>query len=53
MTYNSPFQVRIGGNDSAVIGGTGLPYTAANLTAAIVYWKVVGLGTAVIVKVPL
>ena len=26
-TYFSPFQVRIGGNDSAVIGGSGLPYT--------------------------
>jgi uncharacterized protein (UPF0333 family) len=34
-TYFSPFQVRIGGNDSAVIGGGGLPYTTANLTSAI------------------
>ena len=34
-TYYSPFKVRIGGNDSALIGGTGLPYSAANLTAAI------------------
>ena len=25
-TYFSPFQVRIGGNDSALIGGSGLPY---------------------------
>ena len=35
MTYYSPFQVRIGGNDSGVIGGTGLPYTAANIQAEI------------------
>ncbi len=34
-TYYSPFKVRIGGNDSVLIGGTGLPYTAANLTTAI------------------
>jgi hypothetical protein len=34
-TFFSPFQVRIGGNDSAVIGGSGLAYTNANLTAAI------------------
>jgi hypothetical protein len=34
-TYDSPFQVGIGGNDSAVIGGAGLAYTNANLTAAI------------------
>jgi Metallo-peptidase family M12B Reprolysin-like/Carboxypeptidase regulatory-like domain/Domain of unknown function (DUF4214) len=34
-TYSSPFQVRIGGNDSAVIGGSGQAYTNANLTAAI------------------
>lgn len=34
-TYSSPFQVRIGGNDSAIIGGSGLAYTAANLTAEI------------------
>ena len=35
ITYFSPFQVRIGGNDSAVIGGTGLPYTNANIQSAI------------------
>ena len=34
-TFFSPFQVRIGGNDSAVIGGSGLAYTTANLTSAI------------------
>ncbi|HEV7473158.1 MAG TPA: M12 family metallo-peptidase, partial [Pyrinomonadaceae bacterium] len=34
-TYSSPFQVRIGGNDSAVIGGSGQAYTNANLSAAI------------------
>ena len=34
-TYYSPFQVRIDGNDSAVVGGSGLPYNNANLTAAI------------------
>ena len=34
-TYFSPFQVRINGNDSAVVGGSGLPYNNANLTAAI------------------
>jgi hypothetical protein len=34
-TFFSPFQVRIGGNDSAVIGGSGLAYTNANLTSAI------------------
>jgi hypothetical protein len=34
-TYFSPFQVRIGGNDSAVIGGSGLPYTNANIQSAI------------------
>ena len=27
VTFFSPFQVRIGGNDSAVIGGSGLAYT--------------------------
>ena len=31
----SPFQVRIGGNDSVVIGGTGLAYTNANIQTAI------------------
>jgi hypothetical protein len=35
MTFFSPFQVRIGGNDSAVVGGSGLAYTNANLTSAI------------------
>ena len=35
MTFFSPFQVRIGGNDSALIGGSGLAYTNANLTSAI------------------
>jgi hypothetical protein len=35
MTFFSPFQVRIGGNDSALIGGGGLPYTAANIQSAI------------------
>ncbi|HET7856268.1 MAG TPA: M12 family metallo-peptidase, partial [Gaiellaceae bacterium] len=34
-TYFSPFKVRIGGNDSVLIGGTGLPYNDANLTSAI------------------
>ncbi|MEP6910626.1 MAG: M12 family metallo-peptidase, partial [Actinomycetota bacterium] len=34
-TFFSPFRVRIGGNDSALIGGSGLPYTSANLTSAI------------------
>jgi hypothetical protein len=34
-TYSSPFQVQIGGNNSAVIGGTGLAYTTANVQAAI------------------
>ena len=34
-TYYSPFQVRIGGNDSVLIGGSGLPYTTANLNTAI------------------
>ena len=34
-TYFSPFQVRIAGNDSDVIGGSGMPYSAANLQAAI------------------
>jgi reprolysin-like metallo-peptidase family M12B len=34
-TYFSPFRARIGGNDSELIGGTGLPYNNANLTAAI------------------
>jgi hypothetical protein len=33
--YSSPFQVRIGGNDSAVIGGTSQAYTTANVQAAI------------------
>ncbi len=35
VTYYSPFQVRIGGNDSAVIGGSGLAYTTANVQTAI------------------
>ena len=34
-TYYSGFKVRIGGNDSVLIGGTGLAYNAANLTTAI------------------
>jgi hypothetical protein len=34
-TFNALFQVRIGGNDSAVIGTVALPYTNANLTSAI------------------
>jgi hypothetical protein len=34
-TYSAPFQVRIGGNDSAVIGGQSQAYTAANVQAAI------------------
>ena len=34
-TYFSPFRVRINGNDSAVVGGSGLPYNNANLAAAI------------------
>jgi hypothetical protein len=34
-TFFSPFQVRIGGNDSAVIGGSGLAYTNANIQSAI------------------
>ena len=36
VTYFSPFQVRIGGNDSAVIGGSSiLTYTNANIQSAI------------------
>ena len=34
-TYSSPFQVRIGGNDSAVIGGSSQLYSNANIQAAI------------------
>ena len=34
-TFSSPFQVRIGGNDSAVIGGSSQPYNNANIQAAI------------------
>ena len=34
-TFISPFQVRIGGNDSAVIGGSAQPTRTPNLTAAI------------------
>jgi hypothetical protein len=34
-TFNSPFQVRIGGNDSAVIGSVALPYNNANIASAI------------------
>lgn len=34
-TLFSPFQVRIGVNDSAVIGGSGLAYTNASIQAAI------------------
>ncbi len=35
-TYFSPFQVRIGGNDSAIIGGSSvLSYTNANIQSAI------------------
>lgn len=34
-TYFAPFQVRIGGNDSEIIGGSGLPYSATNLQNAI------------------
>jgi len=35
VTHFSPFRVRIGGNDSELVGGSGLPYSNANLTAAI------------------
>ncbi len=35
VTYSSPFQVRIGGNDSAVIGGASQAYTATNVQNAI------------------
>jgi hypothetical protein len=35
VTFFSPFQARIGGNDSALIGGSGLAYTAANIQSAI------------------
>ena len=35
VTYNSPFQVGIGGNDSAVIGGPGLLLNATNIQTAI------------------
>jgi hypothetical protein len=35
VTYSSPFQVHIGGNDSAVIGGTSQAYTATNVQNAI------------------
>ncbi len=34
-TFYSPFQVRIGGNNSVVIGGSGLSYTDANIQSAI------------------
>ena len=34
-TFSSPFQVRIGANDSALIGGSGLSYTNANIQTAI------------------
>jgi hypothetical protein len=34
-TFNGPFQVRIGGNDSAVIGTVALPYNTANIQSAI------------------
>jgi hypothetical protein len=34
-TRFSPFQVRIGGNDSVLIGGSGLPYNATNIQTAI------------------
>jgi hypothetical protein len=34
-TFFSPFQVRINGNDSAVIGGSGQAYNANNLQSAI------------------
>src|SRR5258705_12277986 len=33
--YTPPFQIRIGGNDSSVIGGGGLPYTTTNVQSAI------------------
>ena len=35
VTYSSPFQVRIGGNDSAVIGGSSQQYSNANIQNAI------------------
>ena len=34
-TFFSPFQVRIGGNDSALIGTTTLPFSTANIQTAI------------------
>jgi hypothetical protein len=34
-TFNSLFQVRIGGNDSAVIGSVALPYNNTNIQSAI------------------
>ncbi len=35
IAYSSPFQVRIGGSDSAVIGGASQAYNNANIQAAI------------------
>jgi hypothetical protein len=35
VAFFSPFQVRIGGNDSAPIGGSGLLYSNANIASAI------------------
>jgi hypothetical protein len=35
VTYSAPFQVQIGGNNSAVIGGTSQAYTATNVQNAI------------------
>ncbi len=35
MTFTSPFRLRFGGNDSALIGNGGLQYNNANLTTAI------------------
>jgi hypothetical protein len=34
-TYSSPFQLRIDGNDSPVVGGSGPAYSTANLQAAV------------------
>jgi hypothetical protein len=35
VTYSSPFQMRIGGNDSVVVGGTAQAYNATNVQNAL------------------
>jgi hypothetical protein len=47
-TYSAPFQLRFGGNDSSVIGGQSVQYSAANIQSALQALPGIGLGNATV-----